>query len=114
MGNYASKGDSYTVSETNSKFYTKSDIDKQLTEMNAKLSLQTNQLQNSSLTLLENKLQNLNTHNVWCADGQICQLPPKSPGIKLGEYTLLSVDKQLCLAHSTGTFCFDGKIITPK
>lgn len=99
MGNYASKGDSYTISESNSKFYTKTDIDKQLSEMNAKLT---------------NELQNLNTHNVWCADGQICQLPPNSPGIQFGDYTLLSQNNQLCLTHSSGTFCFDGKIITPK
>jgi hypothetical protein len=136
MGNYASKGDSYTISETDQKFtlktdvytkpesdakfaafassYTKPESDSRFAFKNesyTKNEIDT-KLQNTSD--IDSKLKNLNTNNVWCADGQLCQLPPNSSGIKFGDYTLQTIDKQLCLSHSNGTFCFDGKIIIPK
>jgi hypothetical protein len=133
MGNYASKGDSYTISETDNKFalkttvYTKSESDGKFAAFASSYTKDESDGrfakmdQTYTKNEIDTKLQNtsdidskLKNHNVWCADGQLCQLPPNSSGIKFGDYTLQTIDKQLCLSHSNGTFCFDGKLIIPK
>ena len=56
---------------------------------------------------------NLKTSTIWCADGEICNIPANKKGIQLGNYKIINENNKLCVSDSTNaTYCYDGKIIT--
>ena len=65
----------------------------------------------SSLSQVNNTL---NTKTLWCATGEICELPPNKR-LQIGDYTLGINKNRLCFQRGAkgNLFCFDGTIFAP-
>lgn len=54
------------------------------------------------------------SNSIWCAEGDLCNLPLNKTGIKMGDYTIRNMNNRLCIVSPQDTYCYDGKIVTKQ
>lgn len=56
-------------------------------------------------------LEKLKASVIWCADGNICKMPPSAAGVQIGAYLITTNNdqSQTCIQNENIGFCLDRK-----
>jgi hypothetical protein len=54
-------------------------------------------------------LEKLKNSVIWCADGNVCKMPPSAAGVQIGAYLITTNqdNSQTCIQNETIGFCLD-------
>ena len=94
------------------KLYTKQEVDTKLNTAYTKQEVDTKFATAYTKQEVDRKFADLKKEYVWCADGQMCNVPDASNGLSIGGYSIMKNDSKLCLKSGGKSYCFDGNTVS--
>jgi len=105
----------YTKQEVDTKLntaYTKQEVDTKFATAYTKQEVDTKFATAYTKQEVDRKFADLKKEYVWCADGQMCNVPDASNGLSIGGYSIMKNDSKLCLKSGGKSYCFDGNTVS--